>query len=93
MDNVISFQFKRRELGKGICEHNHITIDDNMIVECTDCGDYINPAQYIYSMARKESRLKYRITELKQEIEKLKNHLRVKCIHCGQVTPISNKVR
>ena len=55
MDNIISFQRKARELGKSLCEHIHITIDDNLICECSDCGEQINPAKWILNQAKKES--------------------------------------
>ena len=87
--NVISFKRIQKQKITEKCSHHKIGIDENWICYCSICGAVINPAKWIYDLAKKEDNLPYHITELETKVAKLKNRLRTQCVHCRKMTPIN----
>lgn len=89
MDNVISIKSKRDDFSVKKCKHRDVTIDQSLYyVKCNICGETIDPVYFLHSIAMEENVLKWKISELKEELEKLKNKTRCKCDHCGKMTRI-----
>jgi len=90
IDNVISISVKKKEiLCSKQCKHRNISIDQSLYyVKCDDCGEMIDPVYFLHSLALEENHLKWRITELKEELEKLSQKTKCKCDHCGKMTRI-----
>ena len=86
--NIISFKRKKKEYDG--CKHNTVVVDPELFqLECSDCGALLDPMQYLLKLANRESSLEYRITNLAEHLDKMEKRVRTKCIHCGQMTPIS----
>ena len=87
MGNVISIKTKRDDFSLKKCKHRNIEIDQSLYyVKCIDCGETIDPVYFLHSLALEENILKWKITELQEELKKLENKKRCKCEHCGKMT-------
>ncbi|RRB06881.1 hypothetical protein [Larkinella rosea] len=63
----------------GFCKHSSILVDEkNRMLECEQCGQVIDPFDYIWEESTNQSQLFTTITELRREMEwlmKQKNRL------------------
>lgn len=74
-------------------EHGPYVIDeDHSFVECKTCKEKLNPIAVLAHYAKRENKIAWRFSELKQELEKLKfkakSQNRVRCEHCQKLTRI-----
>jgi DNA-directed RNA polymerase subunit RPC12/RpoP len=79
--------------GHGDCKHTHVEVDESLwSVECQDCGEKLDPIQYLVQLAKEENFVRYRVEELKEEhkriMEVLEKKTRTRCEHCGKYTRI-----
>jgi len=91
-ETVISIKAKDWK-GYGACEHNSVIVDEDLwLIECAECGERLDPIQYLVGLARRERRYKYESDVLKKRCEKvlgiLEKKTRTKCEHCGKLTNI-----
>lgn len=71
------------------CEHHRIEVDatlKNLI--CLDCHKEVNPVQWVSMMVEEWHRIKMLTDAYQREAEKKEKRSRVKCLHCGELTPI-----
>jgi DNA-directed RNA polymerase subunit M/transcription elongation factor TFIIS len=79
------------------CQHKGPYIVDRKlaVVECGDCGAYLNPMYVLEMLAYKEAYWNKRQEELTQYIEavneEIKERTRTRCTHCGNMTAIKLK--
>jgi ribosomal protein S27E len=86
----IKAQFDR-DRGAQECKHTCIVVDESLwTVECTDCGEKLDPIHYLIQLAREERYVEFRIDELKKAhkriMEVLEGKKRTRCKHCGKYT-------
>ena len=87
MSNIISFELKKKEY-KG-CQHINVLIDEQLeFIECSECGERLNPIKYLANLAREEKSVEYRLSSLRKEQSKIENRIRTKCNYCGKMTRI-----
>jgi len=86
---VICLTLARSRYEAKRCRHLHITVDeDKAEVECSDCGEKLNAVATLVRFSNEESRLRYRIDEMKKVSQQLDAKIRCKCQHCGQMTRV-----
>ena len=89
--NIISLSKKRRELGR--CRHIRILVDEDLAyVECRDCGEKLNPILILARFATEESRWLNEYRHHKKWMAEYEKRKRVKCFHCGEMTPVRVKI-
>lgn len=91
--NVISFVRKYPDK----CRHEGVFYVDPSAdtVECSECGERLNPMWALKKLCDRESRAEYRLKTLqkqakeeKEKIEEARQKARCKCRNCGKMTPI-----
>ncbi|HCY86904.1 MAG TPA: hypothetical protein DHV36_17370 [Desulfobacteraceae bacterium] len=88
--NIICLSEKRLKYSG--CQHKAIVVDPDLeYVECRDCGERLNPMNALYRICTEESRFVHRIASYKKWYQKYKEKHRVKCRHCGKMTPVRVK--
>ncbi|MBO4120269.1 hypothetical protein J5T34_05885 [Cupriavidus gilardii] len=72
------------------CQHRAgFTIDEKLdAVECTACGERLNPMWVLQQLARAETRWHNHAAQYQDEMKRLAERSRTKCEHCGQLTRI-----
>ncbi len=84
---IISFELKKKEYHG--CQHINVLIDEDLeFIECSKCGERLNPVKYLANLAKEEDTLSFRVNLLKEHIKTLEGRLRTKCRHCGKMTKI-----
>jgi len=92
-NKIISFKKAKEYFDKTHCKHLNIEVDKDLwMVKCLDCGQYIDPVEWLYKHAEEQSLWEYKIDELKQTYDKMMSELnernRCKCENCGKMTRI-----
>jgi hypothetical protein len=73
------------------CKHNNVIVDvDLWFIECADCGERLDPIQYLVSISQTQDQNEYRYKRLWEEYQKVLGELnkKTKCEHCGKMTRI-----
>ena len=71
------------------CTHNRIHVDETLAtLHCLDCDKEINPVVWIAMLAEDWQRVERITKAYKIECDKLDARSRVKCRHCGKITPV-----
>lgn len=84
---IISFELKKKQYTG--CQHINVLIDEDLAyIECSECGEKIDPLRYLVGLAKEERSIEYKITSLRKQETKIKDRLRTKCNHCGKMTQI-----
>jgi len=91
-ERVVSVQEKKGKSNR--CQHDFVLVDEELWnIECSQCGEILDPIQYIIRLARDEELVKLRLDCMKAEYERikaaLKNRTHTKCEHCGKTTKIT----
>lgn len=91
--NIISFKLKQKKYLQNECKHNNILIDrGKWLLECEDCGEWIDPIWWVSELARKQMSSEYKLDQLNKKYTEIKNKLttriKTKCDHCGKMTSI-----
>jgi DNA-directed RNA polymerase subunit RPC12/RpoP len=79
------------------CQHKGPYVIDRKlaVVECEDCGAYLNPLYVLEMLAYQETYWNTRQEELTTYLatvnEELKERTRTRCTHCGNMTAIKLK--
>jgi len=83
--------YLKQVLYKPGCRHDHgFEIDEKLMeVECTVCHEKLNPMWALIQLANMETRWHRYHEQYQQEVARLRERLRTKCRHCGEMTPIS----
>jgi ribosomal protein S27E len=81
----------------GECPHNQVIIDEDLwSVECSTCGEKMDPIRFLIRLAhdetRQELRTKKLINEYKRIIDILAIKTKTRCEHCGKITTINTDV-
>lgn len=51
------------------CKHQKLVLDEKRrLLECEECGDFLEPFDYLLKVALKETRLKHQVSALNDEI-------------------------
>jgi ribosomal protein S27E len=92
--NVISLEVVRESIYyrrlKKTCPHQAVTIDPLLSqIECRTCGEKLNPVEWLAMMAEEWGRVKRMYEDLITVRDEVETRQRVKCKHCGRLTPIS----
>lgn len=86
-----------QEVGKRACYHQIETgakfiIDQSLAeVECSVCGEKLNPMWVLTRLAAQDNRFQENHTRYQEEMKRLKERSRTKCQHCGEMTRISRR--
>jgi ribosomal protein S27E len=78
------------------CPHNHVIIDEDLwAVECSNCGEKLDPIGFLIRLGRDESWEEFRIQKLRNEYKRITDILAIKtktrCEHCGKITAINTE--
>lgn len=89
MNNVISIKAIKNQK----CKHSNVLIDEELwCIECSICGEKLDPIHYLHKMAKEETYTVWRLNELKKELKDLEAKLdeknKCKCTNCGKITKI-----
>jgi hypothetical protein len=75
--------------GKKGCDHVNIYVDPEVAyIECRECGDHLDPIQYLYKMACSERQMDFRRNEMQAYEKQIETKNRCKCEKCGEMTRI-----
>lgn len=84
---IISFELKKKQYAG--CQHINVLVDEDLaFIECSECGEKLDPIKYLAGLAKEERSIEYNINSLQKQEAKIKNRLRTKCNHCGKMTRI-----
>ncbi len=91
--NVISIEVARRNMRerqmRRQCTHHRIAVDTSLShLKCLDCGADLNPVEWVAMMAEEWHRIQILYEGYKQARQELSEKQRVRCKHCGQMTPV-----
>ena len=76
----------------GQCMHDKFIVDDKLLeVECGKCGDKLSPMWVLVQLASREMRIHEAAKRYQEEMKRLAERERTKCLHCGQMTRISRR--
>jgi ribosomal protein S27E len=80
----------------GECEHSQVIVDEDLwSVECSQCGEKMDPIRFLIRLAHNESREEFRIQKLRNEYKRIIDILAIKtntrCKHCGKITPVNTE--
>lgn len=79
-----AYSCKRLFSDPNACRHKRILVDRNKnYIECADCGEQLNPIEYLFQRAVDESIAEDRLKQLQKKILELENRRRFKCGRCG----------
>jgi hypothetical protein len=99
MNDVIDFKSKKRLPENVInkitreCYHGSFLVDESKNhVECAKCKAILNPMWVLIELAQNESRNRWKLQKLKEEIISNEQKMNCKCDKCGKMTRISRKV-
>jgi len=71
------------------CEHHRVTLDVALnVVTCRDCKKELNPIQFMVDHMAELNQINDRIVQLNKAKEEYDKRVRVKCRHCGKMTPL-----
>jgi hypothetical protein len=78
------------------CFHNRVTVDETLwAVECRDCGEKLDPIQYLLNLAREEAMEEFRLDAIKRHHKRIQDILAIKTKtrreHCGKITTINTE--
>lgn len=75
-----------------MCEHHRIIVDVTLnSLICRDCNKEVNPVQWVAMMAEDWSRVKRLTEEYNKAAERVEERSKVKCRHCGKMTPLERR--
>lgn len=87
--NIITLSEVRNRYRYDKCQHKRVIVDEVMAqCECRDCGEKLNPMVVLARLAHEESRLKFRIDQLRALNKGLEEKKRTKCEHCSRFTRV-----
>lgn len=97
---ILRFPFKQIEDTKrvltvvspygGKCRHVRFTIDERLaLVECSDCGERLDPMYALTTLARQENRYHDLHERYADQMKRLGERSKTKCEHCQKLTRIS----
>ena len=90
LSKVITLTEARRRYDHRHCQHKEMIIDEQLsLVECGQCGIYLNPVDVLVRFAREEARLYTRAGEVNHLLAELEQRKRTTCQHCGKQTTIT----
>ena len=76
------------------CGHPRFIVDEKKAeVECSECGERLNPIWVLRQIATKESILYERRRVLQTLVRQLAEKVRYKCRHCGKMNDMSRIVK
>lgn len=83
--------YLREVMYKPGCQHTaSFTVDEKLdTVECSACGEKLNPIWALKQLARMETRWHRHHEQYQEECKRLAERSRTKCQHCGEMTRIS----
>jgi ribosomal protein S27E len=89
-----SISIKKKEAKFGSCKHDSVLVDKDLWnIECADCGEILDPIQYLVNLAGEETLSKFRLDTMQEEYMRiedvLKKRTHTKCEHCGKSTKIT----
>jgi ribosomal protein S27E len=78
------------------CPHNQVVIDEDLwAVECSNCGEKMDPIRFLIRLAHDEAREECRTQKLRDEYKRIIDILAIKtkarCGHCGKITTINTE--
>jgi ribosomal protein S27E len=78
------------------CPHNQVIIDEDLwTVECSNCGEKMDPIRFLIRLAHDEAWEEFRIQKLRDEYKRITDILAIKtkarCEHCGKITTINTE--
>jgi ribosomal protein S27E len=78
------------------CPHNQVIIDEDLwAVECSNCGEKMDPIRFLIRLAHDEAWEEFRIQKLRNEYKRIQDILAIKtrtrCEHCGKITTINTE--
>jgi ribosomal protein S27E len=78
------------------CPHNQVIIDEDLwSVECSNCGEKMDPVRFLVRLAHDEAWEEFRIQKLKHTYKRITDILAIKtktrCEHCGKITTINTE--
>jgi len=73
----------------GGCRHLRAFVDEQKAeLECADCGEKLNPIQYLATMARKLTSWDYEAQRIQKLRAELAERKKCRCLKCGEWTEI-----
>lgn len=83
--------YLREVMYRSGCQHRAgFTVDEKLdTVECTGCGEKLNPIWVLQQLSRMETRWHNHHVQYQDEMKRLSERSRTKCQHCGEMTRIS----
>ena len=76
------------------CCHGRYQVDDSLdAVECTICGERLNPMWVLRDLAANESRDHQRLVALKRALADARSALKWKCGHCHKMNDMTKPLR
>jgi ribosomal protein S27E len=80
--------FEARRLRR-TCTHSRVWMDTSLAeLECQDCGEKLNPVEYLANLVEEWARIERLYAMYRQEREYVATRKKVKCRHCGHFTNI-----
>jgi hypothetical protein len=71
------------------CDHVNILVDPEMAyIECRECGEHLDPVQYLYKLACAERLMTFRAQDMRNYENSIEKKNRCKCEKCGEMTRI-----
>ena len=103
-DTVSTFPKRRRDPEKDNdrlfvvrptkCRHGRYAVDESEnTVECTICGERLNPMWVLRDLAAEESRDHHRLAALKLALADARSALKWKCGHCHRMNDMTKPMR
>lgn len=75
------------------CQHPVAIVDEEKAeIECSDCGEKLDPIKYLAKLADREGAYYERMVRLREDYQKVKDKTRCKCQHCGLMTRIDKSL-
>ena len=82
------------EVGRSGCMHLFVSylVDESAAeVECSKCGAKLNPMWVLSRLATEDRRMREAASRYQDELKRLKERSRTKCMHCRKMTLISDR--
>lgn len=74
------------------CHTEGVIVDErSATVECSACGERLNPMWVLAHLAREETRWHHFAERYQEQMKRLGKRLRTKCVYCGRMTEISRR--
>lgn len=96
MDNILNFTAEvslkpaeNKYVWDGKCEHWNAMVDKELsYLICRNCGEHLDPIQYLYKLSIEERAIEFRLTNLQKLEKQILNKNKCKCEHCQKMTTI-----